>query len=122
MLDNTGIKMKSTLMTMILALLTTVAFSQDTEHVSTTEKYQAKILDVILINSDGFEYTGYQIEYNGTKTVVSPVIAFKKFKVGEEVTIMVMKFTNHNPLDKKDIKSISLTLIASPNSSETPDK
>ena len=90
-----------------------LVLSQDLEHVSSSERYKTEVLRVITILDNNFEYTSYEIEFNGIKTTVSPVIALAKYKIGDQIDIMVLKTSMASGNNGKPGKTMSFLMMPS---------
>jgi hypothetical protein len=97
--------MKLPFATFSLLIMATCAYAVELEHISTSERFNAKVLKVITIIDDGFEYTAYEIEYNGIKTTVSPIISLNKCKVGDPIEVTVLKMSSKHSINGSATKT-----------------
>jgi hypothetical protein len=113
MLDATGRNMKLHLIVALLWLSSPMLFSQERQHVSTSEQFKTKVLKVISIVDDDFEFVSYEIEFNKVRIMVSEPITFNKYKIGDEIEVMIVKMTNKNPYDGKPLKTMTFSMMPS---------
>ena len=92
--------------------MTTHTYAVELEHVSTNERLITKVLKVITIVDDGFEYTSYEIKYNGIRTTVSPMISLGKYKIGDPIEVMVLKMSSKISLNGTATKTMTLSVMS----------
>ena len=111
--------MKLTFATFFLLIMATRTNAVELEHISTSERFYTKVLKVITIVDDGFEYISYEIEYNGIKTTVSPIISLNKCKAGDPIEVMVLKMSSKHSINGNATKTMTFSM--SPNFTQNID-
>ena len=112
--------MNTPFLTFLLLIMTTHTYAVELEHVSTNERLITKVLKVITIIDDGFEYTAYEIEYNGIRTTVTPMISLGKYKIDDPIEVMVLKMSSKLSLNGDATKTMTLSVM--PNFTKNKDE